>query len=190
VDTGAYAVVLALLAGTLRALSLWRAASRVEVVNVVVLNALAQGRGHQLETLLRGSGSGPYLAVAGAIGRAALELRESAPLEQSPRQALQHAARAALFDAGRRLRRHAWLDFVSLAAIAYAGIDAITRASATPFKAVALLAATLLWLANLRTARSIATHSYAGAGALVDSLLASFEEIPDFAAGVAVKQTS
>ena len=53
---------------------------------------------------------------------------------------------------------------------------------ATPFKTVALVAATLLWLANLRSARSIATRSYAGASALVDGLVQSFDQLPDFAA--------
>jgi len=180
VDTGTYAVVSALLAGTVRALLLWRASIRVEVVNVVVLSALAEGRGRELESLLRGSGSALYLDVAGAIGRAALELRQGGA-EESPRQWLQRAAQAGVFSAGRRLRRHAWLDLVSLAAIAYGGLGALASASATPFKAVALLSATLLWLANLRMARSIATRIYAGASSLVDSVLASLDQVQGFA---------
>lgn len=181
VDAGAYAVFSSLLAGSIRALLLWRASIGVEVVNVAVLSALAEGRGHSLDQLLRGSGSALYLDVAGAIGRAALELR-AAPAKQEPRPGLQHAARAALIAAGQRLRRHAWLDFVSLAAVVYAGIDAAVYGGATPFKTVALVAATLLWLANLRSARSIATRSYAGASALVDGLVQSFDQLPDFAA--------
>ncbi len=175
-DNGTYAVFSSLLAGSVRALLLWRASSGVEVVNVAVLNALAEGRGRDLEGLLRGSGSALYLDVAGAIGRTALELRA----EQDRRQRLQHAARAALVAAGQRLRRHAWLDFVSLAALVYAGVDAAVFGAATPFKAVALLAATLLWLANLRSARNIATRCYAGAGALVDSLVEGFDRLTGF----------
>jgi hypothetical protein len=182
VETETYAVVAALLAGTVRALLLWRASIRVEVVNIVVLKALAEGRGRELESILRGSGSALYLEVAGAIGRAALELQGATAAEQDPRKWLQHAAQAGIFSAGRRLRRHAWLDFLSLASIAYSGVGALASASATPFKAVALLAATLLWLANMRTARSIAMHCYAGASALIDSVLASFEQVQGFAA--------
>jgi hypothetical protein len=48
---------------------------------------------------------------------------------------------------------------------------------------VALVAATLLWLANLRSARSIATRCYAGASALVESLVESFDRFPGFGKG-------
>lgn len=170
VDIGTYAVVLALLAGTVRALVLWRAAIGVDVVNVVVLQTLAEGHGGNLEKVLRGSGSALYLAVAGAIGRAALELqaRGSEPLDT--RQQLEQAAQRAILQAGSRLRKTAWLDVVALAGIGYAGIDAFTRHSASPFNPVALVAATLLWLANLRSARHIATRTYAGASALIESL--------------------
>jgi hypothetical protein len=179
VDSGSYALFSSLLAGSIRALLLWRASTSVEVVNVAVLSALAQGRGQELDGLLRGAGSGLYLDVARAIGRAALELHATAD-QQAPRQHLERGARAALIVAGQRLRRHAWLDFVSLAALVYAGIDAAIYGRATPFKAVALLAATLLWLANLRSARAIATRSYAGASALVETALQSFAQLPDF----------
>jgi hypothetical protein len=179
VDTGTYAVFLALLVGSIRALLLWRASSGVEVVNIAVLSALAEGRGPDLEGLLRGSGSGLYLDVAGAIGRTALALRR-AGAEQDVRQRLQHAARTAVMAAGQRLRRHAWLDVSSLAALVYAGIDAAVYGAATPFKAVALVAATLLWFANLQSARSIATRCYAGASALVESLVESFDRLPGF----------
>lgn len=179
-DTGTYAVFASLLAGSIRALLLWRATIGVEVVNVAVLSALAEGRGRDLEGLLRGSGSALYLDVAGAIGRTAVELR-AARIEQDRGQRLQHAARAAIIVAGQRLRRYAWLDFVSLAALVYAGIDAAVYGRATSFKAVALLAATLLWLANLRSARTIATRCYAGASSLVDSVVQSLNQLPDFA---------
>lgn len=179
-DSASLAVFSSLLAGSVRALLLWRASTSVEVVNVAVLSALAQGRGQDLDGLLRGAGSGLYLDVARAIGRAALELQGTAD-HQAPRQHLERSARAALIAAGQRLRRHAWLDFVALAALVYAGIDAAIYGRATPFKAVALLAATLLWLANLRSARAIATRSYAGASALVDSALQSFAQLPQFA---------
>lgn len=171
-DTGTYAVVLAFFAGTVRALLLWRASIGVEVVNVAVLAALAEDRGASLEKLLRGAGSGLYLDVAGAIGRAALELQTSGPGEPEERRQLEHAARSAIQSAGRAVQRHAWLDYLGLVAVGYAGIDALTHASATPFKAVALVAATLLWFANLRTARHIATRIYAGASALIDGVLA------------------
>ena len=176
-DFGTYAVFSSLLAGSVHGVLLWRASIGVDVVNVVVLSALAEGRGRELGSLLRGSGSAPYLDVARAIGESALELPAGAT-QRELRKPLEHVARVAVMAAGQRLRRHAWLDFVSLAALAYAGIDAAIYGRATPFKAVALLAATLLWLANLSSARSIATRTYAGATALVDNLLASFNQLP------------
>jgi hypothetical protein len=180
VDTATYAVFSSLLAGSVRGVLLWRASISIEVVNVAVLSALAQGRGPGLEALLRGSGSAAYLDVAAAIGRAALELQTGANAARDLRKPLQHAAHVAVIAAGQRLRRHAWLDFVALAALVYAGVDAAVYGGATGFKAVALLAATLLWLANLRSARHIVTRSYAGASALVDSLVESFERLPGF----------
>jgi hypothetical protein len=176
-DTGSYAVVIALLAGTVRALLLWRASIGVEVVNVVVLNALAEGRMADLPALLRGSGSAPYLEVAGAIGQAALKLHGSGSGERDMNQQLRHDAQRAVFMASRRLQRHAWLNHVSLAGIAFAGIDAAVNGTATSFKALGLLAATLLWLSNLRGARSIATRAYAGASALVDGLIAGRDQL-------------
>lgn len=202
VDTGTYVLFSSFLAGSVRALLLWRASTSVEVVNVVVLSVLAEGRGKDLQGVLRGSGSAAYLDVAAAIGRSALELRADAEAraameagasaepearaeaatERDPRQRLQHAAQAAILTAGKRLRRHAWLDSVVLATLAYAGIEAAMSASATSFEAVSLVAATLLWVANVLGARNIATRIYAGASALVDSVLASFENLPGFAA--------
>ena len=142
-DFGTYAVFSSLLAGSVHGVLLWRASIGVDVVNVVVLSALAEGRGRELGSLLRGSGSAPYLDVARAIGESALELPAGAT-QRELRKPLEHVARVAVMAAGQRLRRHAWLDFVSLAALAYAGIDAAIYGRATPFKAVALLAATLL----------------------------------------------
>jgi hypothetical protein len=176
-DIGSYAVVLALFAGSVRALILWRATIGVEVVNVVVLNALGEGRGRDLPTLLRGSGSAPYLDVASAIAASLLRLRGAQGLPKR----LRHDARAAVVAAGRRLKRQAWLDHVALAAIAFAGIDAAVHAAASGFKAGGLLAATLLWFANVRGASSIATRMHAGAEALVDSMLSSLERVPEFA---------
>ena len=183
-DTGSYAVVVALLAGSVRALVLWRASIGVAVVNVVVLTALAQGRGDALEALLRGSGSAPYLDVAGAIGRSLLTVRASQSPERELRQRVRRDAEAALVAAARRLRRHAWLEYVALAAILLAGFDAVSG-GATQFKALGLFAATLLWFSNVRGARSIATRHYAGAEALVDSLFASLDQLPEPTAAVA-----
>lgn len=175
-DAGSYAIVCALVAGSVRALMLWRASVAVDVVNVVVLNALAEGRGKSLREVLRGSGSAPYLDVAAAIGRAALDPGASASPENTVRERLQHAARAALIAASGRLRRHAWLDALSLSAIAFAGLNAVLNASASGIESAGLVAATLLWLANVRGARSIGTRVYSGATALVDSLLESLDD--------------
>ncbi len=179
-DTGGHAVVLALLAGTVRALVLWRATIGVEVVNVVVLNALGEGRGRDLPALLRGSGSAPYLDVAGAIAASLLALRSSSPEQDLPRR-LRHDAQAAVMAASRRLKRHAWLDYLALAGIAFAAVDAAVSGKASGFETGGVIAATVLWLANVRGASSIATRIYAGASALVDSLLSSLEQVPEFA---------
>ncbi len=180
-DTASYATVLALLAGTGRAVMLWRASIGVEVVNVAVLGAVAEGRGRDLPALLRGSGSAPYLDVAGAIAASLLALRsDPSPIEDLPKR-LRHDAQVAIMAAGRRLKRHAWLDYLTLGAVAFVGIDATVHATATAFKMAGLIAASLLWLANVQGARSIATRTYAGASALVDSLLESADRVPEFA---------
>ncbi len=176
-DAGTFAIVLALLAGSIRALVLWRASIGVAVVNVAVLGALVEGHGQSLRTLLRRSGSGWYLDVAGAIGQSALDLSSGEHADDELQKRLRHAAHAAIFAANRRLQRHAWLGHFSLAAIAFAGFDVTFNASAGPLKAGGMVAATLLWVANVRTARSIATRIYVGANALVDSLLASLDQI-------------
>jgi hypothetical protein len=166
-----HAVVLALVAGSFRALMLWRASVAVDVVNVVVVNALAEGRG---------SGSAPYLDVAAAIGDAALGLSAQTSSEAATRERLQHEARMAVSAASRRLLRHAWLDTLSLVAIAFAGLSAIMSAKAPAVESVGLAAATLLWLANVRGARSIGTRVYSGATALVASLLEILERRREF----------
>jgi len=175
-DAGSYAIVSALIAGSVRALMLWRASVAVNVVNVVVLSALAEGRGESLREMLRGSGSAPYLDVAAAVGHAALDVRAGANTEKTIREHLQRAARVAVSAASRRLLRHAWLDAVSLTAIVFAGLNAVMNAGASGVESVGLVAATLLWLANVRGARSIGTQVYSGATALVSSLLESLDQ--------------
>jgi hypothetical protein len=172
-DVGTYATVTALVAGSIRALLLWRASVAVDVVNVVVLNALAEGRGKSLREVLRGSGSAPYLDVAAAVGQAALDLSAGASSDNTIRERLEHEARVAVHVASRRLFRHAWLDALSLVAIAFAGVNAVMSSRTSGVESVGLIAATLLWVSNVRAARSIGTRVYSGATALVDSLLES-----------------
>ena len=167
-DAASYAVFLALLAGSVHAAILWRASARVDVVNTVVLGALAEGRGPDLPALLHGAGAGAYLEVARAIGRSALE--HQALTDRERRDRLRRDAEAALIVASRRVARHGWLDIVTLTAVAFAGIGALVDGRATVPTALGLAAATLLWLANVRGARSIVTRLHAGADALVDGL--------------------
>jgi ABC-type multidrug transport system fused ATPase/permease subunit len=175
-DAESYAIVVALVAGSIRALMLWRASIAVDVVNVVVLSALAEGRGEKLRDLLRGSGSAPYLEVAATVGNAALDLSSAAMGENTEnrfRERLEHEARVAVAAANRRLLRNAWLDALSLIAIVFAGLNAVMNARASGVATVGLIAATLLWFSNVRGARSIGTRVYSGATALVASLLES-----------------
>ena len=180
-ETASYAVVFALFAGTVRALMLWRSAIGVEVVNVAVLGALAEGRGRELRAMLRDSGSAPYLDVAADIGQSLLELRADGVTAPDLAKRLKRQADLAIVAAIRRLKRHAWLDYLCLGAILVAGIEATVRSRASHLDVLGPVAATLLWLSNLHAARSIATRSYAGATALVDSLLASVGSVPSFA---------
>jgi hypothetical protein len=173
-DVAHYTVGFALALGTLRALVLWRAQTRVEVVNVVVLGALGEGRGHELPNVLRRSGSALYLDVAARIvdpvdklfdgDRKALEKR------------LERDSMRALAEANARLRRHGWMDALVLTAIALTGLAALSGESPGIVLTGELLAATLLWLANVRAARSIATRLHAGAMTLVESLMAGAEQ--------------
>ena len=78
---------------------------------------------------------------------------------------------------GRVTVRSSSLDSLALACIVFAGIAAAVDGRASPILALELLAATLLWLSNVRGARSIATRMVAGATALVDSLMKSLDMI-------------
>lgn len=174
-DPGGWALLAAFLLASLRCAQLWRTASRVDVINSVVLSTLAQGRGEELSQVLGRAGSGVYLAVAQAICEPVRKLREGTDREVRAR--LDRDARAALLRAVRRVQRLAWLDHLALLGILFAGLGALTGA-ATPVRALELLAATLLWLSNLLGARSQVTRCVAGATALVDSLVEARPHLP------------
>jgi hypothetical protein len=166
-----WAVGFALLVGSIRAVELWRSAPRVDVVNVVVLSALAEGRAETLDRLLQSLGSAPYFEVARTLVLAAQKLDFDEP--RAARKELEREATAALVVAHRALRRFAWLDSFALVAIVLAGLAAALERQATLVVALELLAATLLWLANVRAARSIGLRMVTGAEALVDGLAKS-----------------
>lgn len=165
----AWAVGLALAAGTLRAVQLWRASTRVDAVNSVVLASLAEGRGADLSGILARAGSGLYLDIAARICEPLDKLTEGT--DDELRRRLDRDARAAASHALKRLRRWAWLDHVALLGILFTGLGAATGQTPTLVLTAEVLAATLLWLSNLHGARSTATRSLAGAMALVDSLV-------------------
>jgi len=171
----AWAILISLVAASLRAALLLRASTKVAAVNTAVLTMLAGGRGRELADLLSSSGPALYLGVARAI---------SLPLEKilasdgaAARKELERDAQTALIAANRSLRRLAWLDAVSLAGIALAGAAAVTGEYPSLVHALGLTAATLLWLSNLYGARSLATRMFAGAMALVDALVTGREQI-------------
>jgi hypothetical protein len=171
----AWAILVSLVAASLRAALLLRASTKVEAVNAAVLTTLAGGRGRELPDLLSSSGPALYLGVARAI---------SLPVEKilafdgaALRKELERDAQTALIGANRWLRRSAWLDAVALAGIALAGAAAVTGEYPSLVHALGLVAATLLWLSNLYGARSLATRMFAGAMALVDGLVAGREPI-------------
>lgn len=170
-----WAVGIALLLGSIRALGLWRFAARADVVNVVVMTTLAQGRGKDLGAVLDRSGSGLYLEVARAVAEPADKLLDGEPAELRAR--LERDARIALSQLNRKLRRHAWLDALSVVAIGLAGVTALVGERPSLVTTLGLVAASLLWLSNVRGARSTATQAYAAALALVDGLLESRESI-------------
>ena len=170
-----WAVVISLVAGSIRAAQLFRASGKVDVVNAVVLTTLANGRGRELPNVLSSSGSALYLAVARSISVPLDKLLVSDEVEA--RRQLERDAQIALMTANRTLARFASLDFISLAAIMLAGVGAATAESHSAILALGLVAATLLWFSNLRGARSIATRMFAGAMALVDGLLAGRDQI-------------
>jgi hypothetical protein len=168
-----WAVGVALLVGSIRAIYLWRSAPRVDVVNVVVLNALAEGRARDLDQLLQNVGSAPYFDLARAVAHSVERLPTTD--DRAARKQLEREMMIALAAAHRALRRFAWLDTLALAAITFAGVAAAVDGRASLILALELLAATLLWLSNVRGARSIATRMVAGATALVDSLVRSLD---------------
>jgi hypothetical protein len=151
-----------------------RSAPKVDVVNVVVLSALADGRGRDLGALL--VGRSPYFDVVRALAEPLEKLTEDSD-DRALRKRLERDMLIALAAANRALRRFAWLDSLALVAIAFAGISAAVDRHATLVLALELFAATLLWLSNVRGTRSIATRLYAGATALVDGLLKSRDMI-------------
>lgn len=174
-SAGAWAVGLALLFGSLRAVQLWRCSSRVDVVNAVILGSLAEGRTRELEEVLRGAGSGAYLEVAREICRAWATVDPSSATELVKR--LEREARGALIRATRRIQRWSWLDHGALLGILAAGLSAFTG-SASAILALELVAATLLWFSNLYGARSQGLRLVAGATALVESLVAARDHLP------------
>jgi hypothetical protein len=170
-----WAVGVALLVGSIRAIYLWRSGPRVDVVNVVVLNALAEGRGRDLEKLLSSVGSAPYFDLARTVAHSLEKLPTTD--DRAARKQLEREMMIALAAAHRALGRFAWLDSLALACIVFAGVAAAVDGRASLLLALELLAATLLWLSNVRGARSIATRMVAGATALVDSLMKSLDMI-------------
>jgi hypothetical protein len=174
-NVSAWAVAGALSLGTVRAVQIFRLSSKVEVVNAVVLTTLANGRGHELSKLLESAGRGLYLGVARSIGLFFMQLLGSEDTDLRGR--LRKEAQTALIVASRSLRRFAWLETLSLALIVLAGVGAVTGENPSAMVALGLVAATLLWLSNVYATRNVATRLFAGAMALVDSLLAGIDPI-------------
>lgn len=166
---GAWAVAVALTAGSFRAAQLWRAAARVDAVNSVILTSLGEGRGAELPGILRRAGSGLYLDVATSICEPIEKLAQGDDAEL--RQRLDRDAHAGLLRALKRLRRWAWLDHVTLLCVLFTGLGALTGQRPSLVLTAEVVAATLLWLSNLYGARSTATSAFAGATALVDGLI-------------------
>ena len=175
-------VVLALVLGSVRALGLWRAQARVDAINVAVVSTLVEGRARDLPKILGGAGTGLYPAVAQAIAEPVEKLFEGERVELKRR--LERDARRALALAHRSLGRFAWLESLSLVAIVLAGVWAFGRQTSSFAGLVGLFAASVLWFANTRGARSIATQLVAGGMALVDTLLESVEHIRERAPSV------
>jgi hypothetical protein len=168
-------IVLALLAASLRAALLFRASTKVEAVNAVVITTLASGRGRELSDVLSKSGSGLYLTVARSISLPLDKLLVSD--ERELRERLERDAQIGFITATRALRRFAWLDAAALVAMLLAGASAVTGSPPSAMLGLGLVAATLLWLSNLYRARSIATRMFAAGMALVDGLVAGREQI-------------
>jgi hypothetical protein len=174
-NVSSYAVGLAFLFGSIRAIELWRSAPRVDIVNVAVVSALAEGRGRDLERLLASVGSAPYFALARTVAGAFEKLETRDP--RAARTELEREMLIALATANRALRRFAWLDAFAVAAIGVAGVGVVVDGHATPVLVLEVFAATLLWLANLRAMRSIATRMYAGGSALVGDLVKGMDAL-------------
>jgi hypothetical protein len=171
----AWAILVSLIAASLRAALLLRASTKVDAVNTAVLTTLAGGRGRELADLLSSSGPALYLGVARAVSLPLDKIL--APDTADVRTRLERDAQGALVTANGSLRRLGWLDAVALAGIALAGAAAVTGEYPSLVHALGLVAATLLWLSNLYRARSLATRMFAGAMALVDGLVAGREQI-------------
>lgn len=168
------AVFVALLAGSGRALLLWRATVRMDAVNAATVLVFGEGREAGLSSLMRGAGRAPYLDAATLIADAARRLatEEGSP-EPSPRalrNELRREASRAVIVANQRLRRHAWLDGVTVVALGLAGAASAIGGSASLREVLAVIAGTLLWLANLLALRSLTVRMSVAASALAESL--------------------
>ena len=172
---GRAAVVVALGLGSLRALVLWRAHSKVDAVNTVVLGALSEGRAEDLARVLTGAGSGHYLEIARAVVLPVDKLRqaESGHL----RQRLERDMQRALVLAGQRSRRLGWLDSIAMLLSALAAVTTVASRAPSTITTLGLLAATLLVWSNQRGYRALVREHVAGAAALVDALVLAIEQI-------------
>lgn len=169
------AVVAALGLGSLRALVLWRAHSKVDAVNATVLGMLAEGRAEDLERVFAGAGSGLYLDVARAIALPVDKLREDDSVQR--RQRLERDMKRALVLAAQRARRLGWLDSVGMVLSAAAAVSIVVSRAPSPVTTLGLLAATLLVWSNQRGYRALLRDQVAGATALVDALMVGIEQI-------------
>ncbi len=173
-STGLIAVVVAFLSASLRALELWRANARVDVINAVVVTMFGEGRAADVAQVLRVGGRAPYVRLAESLCEVARPWSDepgfSAAGQREVRQRLEaHVARA-LVIAHRSLRRNGWLDIVTLAAIVVAGVGSAMTGATTGKLVLMQLAATQLWLANVLTVRSISARMVAGAMTLAEGL--------------------
>lgn len=196
------AVVVALLAGSLRAVQVWRKAARVDVVNVVVLNTVASGKVRDLPALLRSSGQRGYSEVALAVAESAMRLVVQSqsggdapghdrrmPTLPEARAILEHEAVRAVIPAVRRTWSDTVLDAVVLLGLVFAGVNAAVGNQASVAIAAGLLAATLLWISNVSGSRANATRIYAGAMALADSMVRFLDTVPSPAEPAADRTT-
>ncbi|HEU5076058.1 MAG TPA: hypothetical protein VFU02_17815 [Polyangiaceae bacterium] len=167
--------MLALALGSLRALVLWRAQSKVDVVNAVVLGTLSAGRPEDLTRVLSGSGSGLYLEVVRAIVEPLEKLRQ----EHGPelRRRLELDMQRALVLAGRHSRRLGWLDPICMVLCALAAVATVVSRTPSSVTSLGLFAATLLVWSNQRGYRALVREQVAGAAALVDALVLGIEQI-------------